>query len=99
MFFSQSWSRFLIFLSLQIALGIIISWGHTIYAEFELLAGKSAPHDFLQLLVYKTATFTDEIEKIDTVRAYHVRNFQYVNALEVKKLNFDFSEWTCEYIY
>jgi len=54
-----------------IALGIITSWGHTIYAEFELLAGKSAPHDFLQLLVYKTATFTDEIEKIDTVRAYH----------------------------
>ncbi|KIM47677.1 hypothetical protein M413DRAFT_206541 [Hebeloma cylindrosporum] len=54
-----------------IGLGVIISWGRTIYAEFELLAGKSAPHDFLQLLIYKTATFTDEIEKIDTVRAYH----------------------------
>jgi len=64
---------------LQIASGIIISWGRTIYAEFELLAGKSAPHDFLQLLIYKTATFTDEIEKIDTVRAYHVRDFLYYN--------------------
>ncbi|KDR85549.1 hypothetical protein GALMADRAFT_234481 [Galerina marginata CBS 339.88] len=54
-----------------IALGVIISWGRTIYREFELLAGKAAPHDFLQLLIYKCATFTDSIEKIDTVRAYH----------------------------
>ncbi|KAF8807919.1 CDF-like metal transporter [Phlegmacium glaucopus] len=54
-----------------IALGIIISWSHTIYTEFELLAGKSAPHDFLQLLVYKAATFSEDIDKIDTVRAYH----------------------------
>ncbi|KAF8640662.1 hypothetical protein AX17_000319 [Amanita inopinata Kibby_2008] len=54
-----------------IGLGVIISWGHTIYGQFELLAGKSAPHDFLQLLIYKAATFNDEIDKIDTVRAYH----------------------------
>jgi len=54
-----------------IALGIIISWGRTVYTEFELLAGKSAPHDFLQLLIYKAATFSEDIEKIDTVRAYH----------------------------
>ncbi|PPQ79903.1 hypothetical protein CVT25_002959 [Psilocybe cyanescens] len=54
-----------------IALGVIISWGRTIYSEFELLAGKSAPHDFLQLLIYKCVTFTDAIEKVDTVRAYH----------------------------
>ncbi|KAF8203873.1 CDF-like metal transporter [Pholiota molesta] len=54
-----------------IALGVIISWGRTIYQEFELLAGKSAPHEFLQLVIYKAATFTDEIEKVDTVRAYH----------------------------
>jgi len=60
---------------LQIASGVITSWGRTIYTEFGLLAGKSAPHDFLQLLIYKTSTFTDEIEKIDTVRAYHVRLF------------------------
>ena len=37
-----------------------------------MLAGKSAPHDFLQLIIYKAMTFSDEIEKIDTVRAYHV---------------------------
>jgi hypothetical protein len=60
----------------QIALGVIISWGRTIYQEFELLAGKSAPHEFLQLVIYKAATFTDEIEKVDTVRAYHVRRFR-----------------------
>ncbi|XP_006454288.1 hypothetical protein AGABI2DRAFT_197200 [Agaricus bisporus var. bisporus H97] len=54
-----------------IAAGIIISWGRTIYGQFELLAGKSAPHDFLQLLIFKAATFSEDIVKIDTVRAYH----------------------------
>ncbi|KAF5385383.1 hypothetical protein D9615_001074 [Tricholomella constricta] len=54
-----------------IALGVIIAWGRTIYGEFELLAGKSAPHDFLQLIIYKAVTFSEEIMKIDTVRAYH----------------------------
>lgn len=57
--------------SVQIAAGIIISWGRTIYGQFELLAGKSAPHDFLQLLIFKAATFSEDIVKIDTVRAYH----------------------------
>ncbi|KAH9932070.1 CDF manganese transporter [Epithele typhae] len=54
-----------------IALGVIISWGITIHSQFELLAGKSAPHDFIQLIIYKAVTFSDEIDKIDTVRAYH----------------------------
>ncbi|KAF9532119.1 CDF-like metal transporter [Crepidotus variabilis] len=54
-----------------IALGVMISWGRTIYGEFGLLAGKAAPHSFLQLIVYKAATFSDDILKIDTVRAYH----------------------------
>ncbi|KAF9040285.1 hypothetical protein BDZ89DRAFT_1129188 [Hymenopellis radicata] len=49
-----------------IALGIIASWTRTIYMQFGLLAGKAAPHDFLQLLVYKATTFSDEIEKVDT---------------------------------
>ena len=57
----------------QIAAGVILAWGRTIYKQFELLAGKSAPHDFLQLIIYKATTFSDEIEQIDTVRAYHVR--------------------------
>jgi hypothetical protein len=56
----------------QIALGVIVAWTRTIHTQFELLAGKSAPHDFLQLIIYKAMTFSDEIEKIDTVRAYHV---------------------------
>ena len=50
-----------------------MAWSRTIYKQFELLAGKSAPHDFLQLIIYKATTFSDEIEQIDTVRAYHVR--------------------------
>jgi len=54
-----------------IALGVIVAWGRTIYTEFELLAGKSAPHDFLQLIIYKAVTFSEEIMKVDTVRAYH----------------------------
>ncbi|PBL00207.1 CDF-like metal transporter [Armillaria gallica] len=54
-----------------IGLGIIISWSRTIYGQFELLAGKSAPHEFLQLLIYNAMTFNDDIQKIDTVRAYH----------------------------
>ncbi|KAH8991956.1 CDF-like metal transporter [Lactarius akahatsu] len=55
----------------QIALGVIVAWTRTVYTQFELLAGKSAPHDFIQLIIYKAMTFSDEIERIDTVRAYH----------------------------
>ncbi|KAI1793069.1 CDF manganese transporter [Ganoderma leucocontextum] len=58
--------------AMVIALFVIISWGSTIYEQFELLAGKSAPYEFIQLIIYKAITFSDEIEKIDTVRAYHV---------------------------
>lgn len=54
-----------------IATGVIIAWSRTVYGQFELLAGKSAPHDFLQLVIYKSMTFSGEIDKIDTVRAYH----------------------------
>jgi len=57
--------------AIVIASGVIIAWGRTIYKQFELLAGKSAPHDFLQLIIYKAATFNDDIDRIDTVRAYH----------------------------
>ncbi|KDQ09469.1 hypothetical protein BOTBODRAFT_527174 [Botryobasidium botryosum FD-172 SS1] len=56
---------------LILAVGVILLWSRTIYKQFELLAGKSAPHDFIQLVIYKALTFSDEIEKIDTVRAYH----------------------------
>lgn len=54
-----------------ISAGVSGAWIYRVYREFELLAGKSAPHDFIQLLVYKAMTFSNEIEKIDTVRAYH----------------------------
>ncbi|KAH7930436.1 CDF manganese transporter [Leucogyrophana mollusca] len=54
-----------------IGAGVIIAWGRTVYEQFGLLAGKSAPHEFLQLIIYKAMTFSDEIMQIDTVRAYH----------------------------
>ena len=63
---------------LQIATGVIIAWLHTIYEQFGLLAGKSAPNEFIQLVIYKAMTFSTDIDKIDTVRAYHsgpVRSF------------------------
>ncbi|KAI0785409.1 CDF-like metal transporter [Irpex lacteus] len=61
-----------------IAAGVIIAWGRTIYKQFELLAGKSAPHEFIQLLTYKATTFSDEIHQVDTVRAYHSGPDYYV---------------------
>jgi len=57
--------------AILIATGVVLLWGHTIYKQFELLAGKSAPHEFLQLIIYKASTFSEEIQQIDTVRAYH----------------------------
>lgn len=65
--------------TLKIAFGVIISWSRTVHREFELLAGKSAPHTFLQLIVYKAATFSADIIKLDTVRAYHVRAISFFN--------------------
>lgn len=61
-----------------IALGVIIAWSRTIYRQFCLLAGKSAPHEFLQLLIYNATTFSDEIAGVDTVRAYHSGPDYYV---------------------
>ena len=65
----------------QIAAGVIVAWNRTVYKQFELLAGKSAPHDFLQLLIYKAMTFSDEIDQVDTVRAYHVRPSSFLASL------------------
>ncbi|KAG6380742.1 CDF manganese transporter [Boletus reticuloceps] len=56
---------------LLIATGVIIAWLRTIYEQFGLLAGKSAPNEFIQLVTYKAMTFSTEVDKIDTVRAYH----------------------------
>jgi len=57
--------------AILIALVVIVSWCRTIYGQFELLAGKSASHEFLQLIIYNAMTFSADIEKVDTVRAYH----------------------------
>ncbi|KAJ3570632.1 hypothetical protein NP233_g4275 [Leucocoprinus birnbaumii] len=70
-----------------IASGIVIAWGRTIYHQFELLAGKSAPHEFLQLLIYKAATFNEDIIKVDTVRAYHSGPEYFVEIDVVMDMN------------
>ncbi|KIK66701.1 hypothetical protein GYMLUDRAFT_218143 [Collybiopsis luxurians FD-317 M1] len=71
--------------ALIIGVGILLTWGRTIYREFELLAGKSAPNEFLKLLTYNAMTFSDEIEKVDTVRAYHSGSQYFVEVDIVMK--------------
>ncbi|KAJ3714615.1 CDF-like metal transporter [Lentinula guzmanii] len=63
-----------------IGVGILLTWGRTIYREFELLAGKSAPNEFLKLLTYNAMTFSEDIEKVDTVRAYHSGSQYFVEV-------------------
>lgn len=75
----------------QIGVGILLTWGRTVYREFELLAGKSAPNDFLKLLTYNAMTFSEDIEKVDTVRAYHVR----LRSCGFYQHSPSSSEWLC----
>ncbi|EPQ25971.1 uncharacterized protein PFL1_06426 [Pseudozyma flocculosa PF-1] len=56
--------------ALVISLAIITSWTRTAYLEFKQLAGAAAPTDFLQLVTYNAAIFSDEIQAIESVRAY-----------------------------
>lgn len=70
-----------------IAAGVIAAWTKTIHGQFGLLAGRSAPHEFIQLLTYKATTFSDEIEQIDTVRAYHSGPDYYVEIDVVMDAN------------
>ncbi|KDQ57010.1 hypothetical protein JAAARDRAFT_35605 [Jaapia argillacea MUCL 33604] len=63
-----------------ISFGVIIAWGQTVYRQFEHLAGKSAPYDFLQLVIYKAVTFSNDIKAVDTVRAYHIGQSYFVEV-------------------
>ncbi|CBQ68426.1 conserved hypothetical protein [Sporisorium reilianum SRZ2] len=56
--------------ALIISLAIITSWTRTAFGEFKTLAGAAAPTDFLQLVTYNAALFSDEIQAIESVRAY-----------------------------
>jgi len=71
--------------ALIIGVGILLTWGRTVYREFELLAGKSAPNEFLKLLTYNAMTFNEDIEKVDTVRAYHSGSLYFVEIDIVMK--------------
>ncbi|ESK83725.1 cation diffusion facilitator 1 [Moniliophthora roreri MCA 2997] len=57
--------------AILISVVIIVSWTRTSIEQFGHLAGKTAPHEFIQLVIYKALTFSDEIEKIDSCKAYH----------------------------
>ncbi|KAJ1033932.1 hypothetical protein NDA16_000140 [Ustilago loliicola] len=52
--------------ALIISLAIITSWTRTAFGEFKTLAGAAAPTDFLQLVTYNAALFSDEIQAIES---------------------------------
>ncbi|KAF5369345.1 hypothetical protein D9758_002501 [Tetrapyrgos nigripes] len=57
--------------AILISLMIIYSWTLTSIEQFQLLAGKAAPVEFNQLVIYKALTFSEEITQIDSCKAYH----------------------------
>ncbi|KAG7097590.1 hypothetical protein E1B28_004927 [Marasmius oreades] len=50
---------------------VVVAWTTTSIKQFGYLAGKAAPHEFTQLVIYKALTFCDEIKQIDNCIAYH----------------------------
>ncbi|KAL0576419.1 hypothetical protein V5O48_005555 [Marasmius crinis-equi] len=50
---------------------ILVSWTITSIEQFSYLAGKAAPHEFTQLVIYQAVTFNREIKQIDNCIAYH----------------------------
>ncbi|KIK54969.1 hypothetical protein GYMLUDRAFT_231377 [Collybiopsis luxurians FD-317 M1] len=54
-----------------ISILIICSWTWTSYVQFDHLAGRAAPVEFNQLVIYKTLTFSKDITQIDSCNAYH----------------------------
>ncbi|KAF2076699.1 hypothetical protein CYY_002012 [Polysphondylium violaceum] len=65
--------------SLIVALIILRSWTFEAYEQIQLLVGKSASPEILQKLTYIALTHP-EIEKVDTVRAFHVGNNLFVEV-------------------
>ncbi|KAM0751634.1 hypothetical protein T439DRAFT_324824 [Meredithblackwellia eburnea MCA 4105] len=57
--------------ALIISVVLIFVWGQTCYGHFTFLAGKAAPIEFQQLVIYKAMTFAEGIEKIDSCVVYH----------------------------
>ncbi|GAA5877355.1 hypothetical protein JCM5296_002224 [Sporobolomyces johnsonii] len=57
--------------ALIISFVLIFVWGATCYNHFGFLAGKAAPLEFQQLVIYKAMTFASQIEQIDSCVVYH----------------------------
>lgn len=54
-----------------ISLIIIVSWTRTAAENFQQLAGRGAPPEFLQLITYNCMLFHERIECIDSCKAWH----------------------------
>lgn len=57
--------------ALIISLILIFLWGQTCTANFMMLAGKAAPEEFRQLVIYKAMLYSSEVLAIDSVSVYH----------------------------
>ncbi len=57
--------------AILISLAIISSWTRTAYCQFKELAGEAAPVSFLSLVTYNAMLHHQNIEKIDSCKAYH----------------------------
>lgn len=62
--------------------GLIYLWGSSAYVHFTHLAGRSAPLEFTQLVIYNAMHFADDIEAIDSCTAYHSGSM-YVVELDI----------------
>lgn len=63
-----------------IALLILFSWVSNAFEQVWLLVGKSAPKEFISKLVYMTITHDQQINKVETCRAYHAGQKYYVEV-------------------
>jgi divalent metal cation (Fe/Co/Zn/Cd) transporter len=58
--------------TIVVALIIITSWSTTAYENIELIVGKAIDDNFLKKVIYISINHDKRIEKLDTVRGYHV---------------------------
>ncbi|PVU86125.1 hypothetical protein BB559_006020 [Furculomyces boomerangus] len=63
-----------------LALLILVSWSKEAYEHVRLIVGVSANSDFINRITYISLVHSTKIKYIDTVRAYHVGEFVYVEV-------------------
>ena len=65
---------------LQIAIYTINTWSRTVFENVRSLIGRTAPPDFLTKLTYLIWNHHEEIQHIDTVRAYTFGTHYFVEV-------------------